>query len=61
MGKCEHDFRGFDYSKLLEQWITYCSKCGLVKKKEPMSDRLIRVLKRRGNLEKLKEQGIHLD
>lgn len=42
---CEHDFRGFDYSKLLERWIKYCPKCGLINDEpRPIDERLQRAI-----------------
>lgn len=34
MGECQHDFKGLEYSKLLERWVTFCH-CGLIKEEEP--------------------------
>lgn len=44
MNECEHEFRGFEYSKLLERWVTYCHKCGLITENKPMSERLQRAI-----------------
>ena len=45
---CNHDFSGFDYSKLLERWIRYCKKCGLVDDTQsPISERLQRAITNR--------------
>lgn len=47
MSECEHDFKGLEYSKLLERWVTFCPKCGLIKEEEPISERIQRAINSR--------------
>lgn len=56
---CKHSFyNSFDYSELLQRWVYYCPKCGLVKKEKQKNERFERIIKIREEINNKNKEGI---